>query len=183
MKCVFSENDIALYIEGDLPEASLRKIEAHLRECTACCDLAEDFRESQSIFRTLRAETVSAAAMAGVRNRVLAEVSGIRSSTVWGRKLERFLYSGFRRGFVTAGLTAFVIAAGIVLWPAEEVPLPPRIAVVSTPPVQTVVVPAVHKAAAVRRKKAREPVQTVVKLLTDDPNIVIYWVVSENGGD
>jgi len=31
---------------------------------------------------------------------------------------------------------------------------------------------------------AKEPRQVLVKLLTDDPNIVIYWLIDEkNGGE
>ena len=63
MKCRYSENDVALYVEGDLAPAKASRIEAHLMECALCRDLAADLRESQAMFKNLRQDTVSAAAL------------------------------------------------------------------------------------------------------------------------
>lgn len=200
MKCGYSEQDIALFVEGDLEQARLLQIEAHLPECAACRLLADELRESQSIFKALRQDTVSAAALGHVRNRVLAEVAGVSSTTPWGRRVERWLFLGARRGYALAGVGLAVLMV-IGLWYSRtpEVLLPAPLPAAAVPKDEPQ--PQVKAIVAVeqldqhpRRQKARpavtakrvapgeSPKQLVVKLLTDDPNIVIYWLVDQNGG-
>ena len=223
MKCKYSEQDSALYVEGDLIESSARDFEAHLMECEGCLRLVDELRESQSLFKSLRQETASGAALTQVRSRVLAEVTGVNSKTAWGRKVERLLWLGLRRGYALAGV-GLVILLGIGLWygsriPKDSVeidPLPPMADVpltrgtIDNPVLQVgekvakAIVP-LPEGDSVRGKQRTqgvvravipkqevpepdpaatpaEPKQLVVKLLTDDPNIVIYWLVDQNGG-
>jgi hypothetical protein len=208
MKCSYSENDIAVYVEQDLNESRLREIASHLTECDACRRVEADLRESQLVFKSLRQDSVSGTALAEVRFRVLTEVEGLRSTTPWGRRVERWLWAGFRRGYALAGV-AFLIVAGIGLWRASGVQdsrlpdrLPPAAAVPLergtvepsplTPPHRERDGQRRGRPQAVARREspeqavpvpaAPEPRQVVVKLLTDDPNIVIYWLVDETGG-
>src|SRR5262245_12264637 len=69
----FREDVLALYVEGDVPQMAAA-IETHLRVCAVCRSQVDEFRESQSIFKSLGQESVSPAALAGVRSRVLDEV-------------------------------------------------------------------------------------------------------------
>jgi anti-sigma factor RsiW len=46
------------YLEGRLPEADLRRFEAHLDECGACVTYIEQIRASVALLGTLRAETL-----------------------------------------------------------------------------------------------------------------------------
>jgi hypothetical protein len=217
MKCRYSEHEIALFVEGDLNEPVLQDIQAHLPGCDACSGLVEELRESQSIFKALRQESVSGAALGRVRNRVLAEVAGVSSTTSWGRRVERWLYQGARRGYALAGVgLAVLMLAGLGLWYARKPepkiqrvvqadPLPPAVAVPlsegdknNTQNMTSVIVPLKEGAGrrsrqgvtrTVRAKPAppapapdETPKQLVLKLLTDDPNIVIYWLVDQTGG-
>ena len=142
-----------------------------------------------------------------MRVRVIAEVGGASSTTAWGRKFERWLFQGARWGYAAAGL-AFVAVVCLSMWYARE-PIPAPVlppvarAVDVSPPVLEVpkapeLVPArtvpknmktrTHEnakpvaAKPVAAKPVEETKQIVVKLLTDDPNIVIYWLLDQNGG-
>jgi anti-sigma factor RsiW len=201
MKCRYSEQDIALLVEGDLKESALREIEAHLPGCAECMALADELRESQAVFKGLRQETVSTATLGQVRARVLAEVAGVSSRTSLGRKFERFLYLGARRGYALAGVS-LVMFLFVGLWYARRPVVPEVVQNAPLPAPPAVMVPVkeqdsrpirqkVRRAAiskpALKAPKAPAPVadeppkQLVVKLLTDDPNIVIYWLVEQNG--
>jgi anti-sigma factor RsiW len=197
MKCRYSENDVALFVEGDLGQAKAHDMEAHIVVCDACRTLAEELRESQSLFKSLKQDTVSAAALSSVRSRVLAEAGAGKARVAWGR----WVYALAGAGFVVA------MCAGL-LWHAHVKidPRPPMAAVPATrgtltisdskPEVVEVVkakVPLTKRDERERRQpRAQEvahteippepPKQLVVKLLTDDPNIVIYWLVDQNGG-
>ena len=190
MKCAYSEKDIALYVEGDLGASGLREAEAHLAGCGRCHALAQELGESQSMLRSLRQDVVSSAVLAGVRYRVLAEIAGAESPATWVRRLERIVFLGFRRGYALAGVGLCVLVTFGIWYAirAPSVPEAPRLAAVSKPPVIEVSVP--EKVAPVRRgrrspasKPVEEPQQIVVKLFTDDPNVVIYWLVEPKGGD
>jgi len=76
MRCRHFEDDLALYVEGDLAGSRHRAVEAHLAECGPCRAFVAELRESQAVFKRLRGEMVSAAALGDVRQRVLAEVAG-----------------------------------------------------------------------------------------------------------
>ena len=45
MKCSYSENDIALFVERDVAPSKAREIEEHLGTCDVCRKLVEDLRE------------------------------------------------------------------------------------------------------------------------------------------
>src|SRR5262245_58789800 len=85
MKCRYSENDIALYVEGDLGLVKAHEIGAHLMSCVKCSEIVEDLHESQSVFKSLRKDTVSASTLSLVRTRVLAEVAEGNVHRAWSR--------------------------------------------------------------------------------------------------
>ena len=210
MKCRYSENDVALYVEGDLDGLDAREFEAHLAACHACGELETELRQSQLALKSLRQDTVSAAALAHVRTRVLAEVGGGNVKWGWGR----WVYAMAGMGLVA------VLCVGLASYLREpEVqqavkidPLPPAAAVPRARgtitntesladthkqelhQVRSLTVPlrkadsrhtrqgAAHTEMPEPATPADPPKQIVVKLLTDDPNIVIYWLVDQPGG-
>jgi anti-sigma factor RsiW len=195
MKCGYSENDVALFVEGDLGEAKAHDMEAHLVACDACRILAEELRESQSMFKSLKQDTVSAAALSSVRTRVLAEVGAGKARAAWGRWVVALAGAGF----------VVAICAGLVWHVRGKVdPLPPPTAAVpatmGTPTIaksKQEIVEVVKVKLPIPKREQRQPraqgvvhteipveppKQLVVKLLTDDPNIVIYWLVDQTGG-
>jgi anti-sigma factor RsiW len=203
-KCV-SEELLALYIEGDLPQVQAALIANHIDACDVCSVFAAELRESQAVLKSIQAEPVTAAALASVRTGVFREVERVEKSFVWLR-LERLLWSGFRRRYALAGFAIAMITAAVV-WhssrpsqihteqiTAEPVQVAAAVAedapsVVAAPP------KVVHRGInRTRRAKpnpptestlpdlpAGEPKQIVVKIVTDDPNIVIYWLLDGPG--
>ena len=194
MACREFEHLIALNVEGDLSPADRRCVDLHLRACSDCWDLAEDLKESQAVFKSIRRNTPDQAMLLNVRARVLAE-AGVEHLS-W---FERIFLGGFRQKATLAAMAVFVIVLGFV-WisrgrdtrqtPVAVVPAPPVSPATTVEPLQPKPVPVVAVAKPkVRRPKPAsrveapdEPVkQVAIKLLTDDPNVIIYWLVDEQG--
>ena len=198
--CGEFEQLLALYVEEDLAASDRARVETHLNECLSCRDLAADLKESQEVFKSIRRDVPDATALSSLRERVLAEVTGLEALT-W---FERIIFGGLRRKAALAGI-ALVLGTSGALWFARSpgiVPDPPVVAavkdpapppsplpvpepqpevvaVVSTPPVSS---RALHtNPLATPQPPAEEPKQVAIKFLTDDPNIIIYWLVDEKG--
>ena len=174
MTCRDFEPLIALYVEGDLND---RAVERHLAECSDCRELLEDLRLSQAALKEL--SVVDAAFLSVVRSGVLA-------------KIER------RRPVAWAWIAAFALAVAMIVAvltaprkPAliAKAPISPGGAdplVRSRPPGRpSLIAQAAAKAKRGRpggRPRTRESAPPlVVKMLTDDPNIVIIWLVDQRG--
>lgn len=187
MNCGQSEHDLALYVEGDLSRTKAGELDRHLLSCAACRQSVEELRESQSLFRGIRQDVVRPAALAEVRTQVFARVAVLRMKPSWGRWV-----------YALAG-AVFVVAVMVSVFariprPRQEAKAVVPAAVRAAPVIVQPVVPVVPKAERVRvahrsavkkrqAKPAPEPPQEImVKLLTDDPTVVIYWLVDQNGG-
>jgi predicted anti-sigma-YlaC factor YlaD len=164
MTCCEYEPLIALWVEGDLND---REVERHLAECSGCRELLEDLRSSQAALKEL--PVVDAAFLSAVRSGVLA-------------KIER------RRPMVWPWVAAFAVAGALIIavLTAPQKPTPIAKSPVSgraTPPAAVARTTSVAK----RRGRPRGRLRTkgsaplVVKMLTDDPNIVIIWLVDQPG--
>jgi hypothetical protein len=189
-KCSDFEQLIALYVEEDLSGPERGRVEGHLKKCSSCWDLAEDLKESQAVFKSIREDAPDATALSVVRERVLSEVGELHAMT-W---FERLLFAGLRRKVALASIALFLLGSG-VLWLVREpgvVPAPPVLVIV--PPVPDIQpepsAPAPRPRLARRRvpepppvlvAAVEEPKQVTIKFLTDDPNIIIYWLVDEKG--
>src|SRR5262249_10255630 len=99
--------------EGDLPESASGAVTRHVRECRACSDFLVELRESQSVFKSIRQEFASPAALANVRERVLDRVGRTGARSSWFG-LERWGFSGFRR-YRLVGVAVAVLVTG-ALW-------------------------------------------------------------------
>lgn len=192
MACREFEPLIALHVEDDLPAADRARVELHIRVCAHCMALADDLKESQTIFKSIRQNVPDQSMLQAVRARVLAEAGAARMSS-----LERIWFGVFRQWATLAGIAVFLLGAG-ALWlmhESEETSRPVAVVPTPAPLPATRVEPAVPKPVPVvsvpkaperRRKPAPEstapPVkQVAIKLLTDDPNVIIYWLVDEKG--
>jgi hypothetical protein len=190
MSCSNFERLIALDVEGDLSSTERGRVEAHLRECSDCWDLAEELRESQSVFKSLREDVPDAAALLALRERVLSEVGGLESMT-W---FERFLFGGLRRKAALAGVALVLVGSG-ALWMARSTHVPPEAppevvertpAVVVPPPAAKPETPPPAPALSPRRvprsaPRVQETRQVAIQFVTEDPNIIIYWLVDQKG--
>ena len=197
MSCRDFERLAALYVEGDLEGPERRILESHIRSCAACWDVLEDLKESQAVFKSIRQDLPDRAMLTSVRARVLRDVAG-RAPGTW---FERIVYGSFRQRATLAGVALMIAGAG-TLWfsPAFNTVIePPPPIVVALPPAvlepqplpQTVSKPRAGRApagnrhpevAAAEAPAVDEPRQQLtVRLLTDDPNIIIYWLIDEKG--
>jgi hypothetical protein len=210
MKCRYSETDIALYVEGDVGPDKACEIQTHLSVCTECRDLVIELRESQAVLKTLKQDTVSATSLALVRSQVLAEIqAGVKP--VWGRWVYA-LAGGVFVAVVAVGLMLEMrkpqveeIVKSAPLPPPAAVPLTSKTITEPTANLDHKTRPSdrtmkrVNANVPLREGDGRrrrqgvahtevppepsEPAKPlVVKLLTDDPNIVIYWLIDNTGG-
>jgi anti-sigma factor RsiW len=205
MSCGYSEERIALWIDSsemDLSITEIRERDRHLASCVACREVILKLRESQSIVKTLRADSVNSAVLVQVHAHVMDRVSELKRPPAWVIQVERSLLFGMRRNYALAGFGSFVLAGCLALgifWNAQrheqtksEVPPVPASLLSDMPDSIVVNPPAanVAKAAPVRRvthtpKKeplsvdasipVEPPQKIMVKLFTDDPSVVIYW--------
>ena len=178
MSCPEFEADVALYAGGDLPALRAARIEAHLAECADCRALAGELLAGRELLGELREEPLEDAMVAQVRRRVLARVTAEERHP-------------FARYWKLALAAALVLAAILALpWHSRK---PVRVAgkhkpailapaAAPAPPVE--VVPArrrvvrKHRRVPLHSARAAQPKQPLlVHFVTNDPNIVIYWLV------
>jgi hypothetical protein len=130
-------------------------IAAHLRTCLACRELSEDLRANAKAFQS----------MSAVGQPVLP--------AVWAR---------------VAALTLAAAAAAAILFvmPTHEEKLPPVHYALAPMKFE---IPAMRLPAPPQRAVASKPAPAtqplMVKILTDDPNVVIYWQIDadQEGSD
>jgi Putative zinc-finger len=199
MNCRYTENELALYVEGDLPPDKTSAVEVHLLSCRACLQVVEELRETQSLFKSIKQEAVSSQALVHLRTRVLGQVAARNLRPVWGR----WVYALAGVAFVAAVAVGVArshtyrkpVIEQVVQRPSVEPQDPPlqegmasRAEVVSERPPRPRVrrgLPSFERRGAGETPPAapaQPPQETMVKLYTDDPNIVIYWLIDQNGG-
>jgi len=176
MSCRKYQKMTALHVAGDLPEAKVPRLEEHLGGCPACRSLAEELRLSQSALEALRGEPVDEAALEQVRQRVLARIA-------WEEQPAR------RFGWVYALAAGLAVVAVGALWNVAYRPAPHAPQLASAAPVRWGKSPDLpndktgvlsHRPPRVKRPApAAEPL--LVKLITDDPEVIIYWLIEKKG--
>ena len=168
MNCPGWEERIALYAEGDQPS---QETERHLAACPDCRDFAEGLKQSLATLRAAHEQPIGAAHFAALRARVLAQIDRPH------RPLWRLAWIG--------GLAALVAVLVFLFWPQPVEPI--RVAVARPPapspsPATLPVPPNPPLKRVARRKpapKVRPPAEPLlVKLITDDPDVVIYWIAN-----
>jgi anti-sigma factor RsiW len=204
MSCERYEEPIALHVEGDLSPAESADVEAHLAGCAACAAFAGELRESQRALKALGQEDVDPAALAAVRRRV-GQALGDRGAARPARRPAALWALAAAAG---VAVVAFVLqrpadgpppqppspsaAAPPVVTPPAGPAIPSPAVVASAPggpapaatsrPARraTTVSEEVPGPTVARNGDSESPL--VIKLVTNDPDIVIYWLVEQNGG-
>jgi len=170
MICREMEERIALHVSGDLETGAAAEVDEHLARCLACRTLAAELKANR--------ESMIGLPVGEIRE---ADYAELRARLDESRRRERAL----RRWALAAAVSAAVLGGSALvrfLDPARhpapaaarvETPAPVERAVrVPAPPPMTVA----RKPAAPRKTpEAGEPL--VVKIVTDDPDIVIVWLV------
>lgn len=178
MNCPEWEEAIALYAGGDLDARRSLEVEQHLAACAGCQIFASGIMECLEAMRAGHRQEISGAHYAAVRARLLAKLQ----PAPWWR----------RRWLSAAALAA---VAGCAWWLAvlngklhQPVP-PPQVALVRPPAPQPKPIPASSARAMPQRRvhppHLRKPAATgeplTVRMVTDDPNVVIYWITNPKG--
>jgi anti-sigma factor RsiW len=175
MNCSKFVNDIALYAGGDLPDGRIAPVEAHLAQCSDCRALSDELRAGQALLGELRDEPLEDLMVAQVRRRVMAQVG------VAPRQPSRLYWK--------LALAAALLLAAVLLWPRHAARhfTAPLVARVEPPHVTQA--PRISMARArhriVRRHHRRAPATAetgpplLVQFVTDNPNIVVYWLVDQ----
>jgi anti-sigma factor RsiW len=171
MTCREYEPLLALYVEGDLDD---RKVEQHLAECAHCRELLVDLQASQAMLKDLSSGAVDAALLSAVRSGVLSKT---RPRRVW---------HWVAACAAVAVLVALIPSPGRP--PSQHVAIANEPAIANQfdggadPPVLVRTSAPAHKDRRGRRRQIRGLAPPlVVKMLTDDPNIVIIWLVDQPG--
>lgn len=187
MSCERWRELVALDAGGDLPEADVPPLKAHLAGCESCAALASELRALVGDLGELRAASIDAETAVEVRAAVLRAVAGER----------------VRRRLVPTwwlAAAALLAAVGVALWVGSgREPDPQRPVLEGRAPTVAPVHPAVEarptvaqaapgpaagaRIAAARPRKrevAAEPV--LVKLVTGDPDVVFYLVREQRSG-
>lgn len=167
MNCRDWEERIALYAEGDLPRPDAAEAEQHLAGCASCAEFAQGVKQSLAVLRAAHEQPIENAHFAAVRARVLQQIQNRRRR--W-----RLAWAGALA--MSAGATLFLMLAPR---PVD----PPHVALVHPPALQGALpepAPPAPRVRPVRRKAKppRPPEPLMVKLITDDPDVVIYWIAN-----
>jgi anti-sigma factor RsiW len=110
MTCLRYEGDLALYVEGDLPEPSRVVVEAHLAGCGVCRAFLDDLRHSQQAVHDL-----AAAPMLGDAFLIVQEAPSAAPARL--RPLASLRWT------IAAGLAAALTATGV--WIERPTPIGP----------------------------------------------------------
>lgn len=157
MNCADFETRIAA---GESDDAAMAE---HMSVCTACRYFAHELAENAAALRSIE---VDAAAYTALRARVMAAVQPKR-----------------RFGWLWAAAASAVAVCITLIWLTAplRVPAPPRPQAVVYP---IPAPPLVRTVVANKKKQVRRPVLLeAIKILTDDPNVVIIWLVDDKKGD
>jgi anti-sigma factor RsiW len=167
MNCVEWEERVALYAGGDLAAGEAVFVERHLGECDGCQVFASGMRQALEAMREAHREIPAEAHFAAVRTRVMERVARPHRPTWW---------------YALAAAAVLLVALTVrPEWP----PVPPGpLAVVQAPapPAGALTIPKrlekASRRAGVRRARTG---QVLIKLVTDDPDVVIYWIAETKG--
>jgi anti-sigma factor RsiW len=182
MNCVDWEERIALYEGGDLAPDEAAEVERHLAACAGCQVFASGIRQSLALLREAHAEPLDASAFAAVRARVIGELER-RPARRWWLALAAVCAAALVAAIFAIRTTPPGRPVALRAAPTPQVEVPRLIEPSPAPPPAVVV--RVH-----HRRPRREPAveapkaetqPLVVKMVTDDPNIVIYWIADTRG--
>jgi len=203
MNCREWEERIALHAGGDLPPMEAAAVDRHAAECAACQALLSGLRQTADVLRAAHSEPVDSAHYAAVRARVLSELAR--------RRKPRWAYAVLATAAMLLLVAVWPRARRVVVSPRPQ-PVPVAQALMPPVSVFGGAAPLVRGTPWVRRPRpdasgvtrkggpggppqtrgSAPPLQQaepetaaqplVVKLITDDPDVVIYWI-SEGKGD
>jgi hypothetical protein len=178
MNCQECEEAIALYAGGDLDGRWCLEVERHLAGCAGCQSFASGMAVWLEEARAAHHEDIAPAHFAAVRARVLEKLRPVP----WWRR--RWLQ------VATIAAVAFGVAVEMTVQSIRR-PVPPPQVALAHPPAPLLAMPAravpprgvppkpVRRSLPRKLAPAEEPL--VVRIVTDNPEVVIYWIANPKG--
>jgi anti-sigma factor RsiW len=163
MSCGEWQREIASESESD-------GLADHLATCPDCQAYAREIEENRAALRSLE---VDGPALEAVRRGVLAEIRSQRHAR--------------RRAWIAAAAACVAMVCAVSVLPSFKNPAPPRpVEFAKTPRLEhwTVAPPVrrtVRSARPHRRTLVANGQPLVVKMLTDDPDVIVIWLVDQKG--
>ena len=179
MNCQEWEERIALYASGDAGAADAGETERHIAGCAECRVFWSGMKQSLEWLREAHREEIAPAHYAAVRARVMAQL--LRGRAPWWKQV--WVYG--------VGMAAAVTVAAMTMAVRPHANVPPSAAV--KPAVVAIAADAGRGAGSRpgglphygpgRRHRLlhHQPETLLVKLETDNPDVVIYWIAEKKG--
>jgi anti-sigma factor RsiW len=178
VNCEQAQELIALAASGDLTAAEQTSVDRHMARCGACRSEAAAFAVLQGELAALRQESLPESAFAAVRARVVEDIAS-RHRFAWLKA-----WPAFAAAMACSAILIVLFRPATLPQPpqvereADAVPVPVRPA---QPPVAAPFEPVRRaKRRAIRIHKSSEPL--VIQMLTNDPNVIIYWIADARDG-
>lgn len=171
--------DLALWVEGDLPEAQAAGVASHLAACPACRAEAEAIRASQAWLKEGEEPPFSPEERTALRAAVLLELASPRAQA-WPSR------SGW--GALLAAAALVVLTLGLPLLRREPARVPPSLpaaAAAPAPEAQAGLNPPLTPTTPIRVRASRQPQPLAsapsppgirMEFRSPDPNIRILWL-------
>lgn len=205
MSCRRYRRSVALWTGGDLPAGRAARVEAHLAGCGECRALATEVRRVRATLAPSLESRVDDRALVEISAAVTTRIrAGARPTSPVARRWTHVWAVGALALLVALGALVIRRAQQPSVTSTADVgrsaptSVPPRIAAPTpralpafttgrgarTARATNTASPAVHKTrrAIVGREAATQSDQLVIKLVTDDPSVVIYWLVDQKKG-
>lgn len=200
MDCSRFREQIALLVEGDLGERAARRLRGHIDRCADCRAFESGMRDSQAAVHALAQAPVAPALLTATHARIVTEARAVLQT-------HRPSFPAWQLVFACCVAVVLVGAAALLMRQAGgDLRLSPRpmaaaggkpVVVVLPPappavpvPEAAVPLPAARRpvfAAAARaddhhQRKSAAPDVAVIKIFTDDPDVIIFLVPDQEGG-
>ena len=164
MNCQEWEERIALYAAGDQAPGDAAETRRHIAACAACQVFSSELKQNLEWLREAHQEPVAPAHYAAVRARVMAQLESGRAP--WWKQV--WMY-----GLGIAAMAAMVL---VMVRPHAG---PRRFETTQAAGSRPGGLP--HDVGR-RKRLPHNPAETIlVKLETDNPDVVIYWIAEKKG--
>ena len=194
MNCKRYEQWTALHAEGDLPQVDVPRLIEHLAQCSKCRDFKRDLLESQQAIKNLGNEGIDSLVTKQLRSKVLASIPEETEDVSW--------YTSHTRLAVVALACVLVIIVSASLFSLQRSDLLNTTSTGHTDIARNGKEKIIEEGSSdldnfenssqseegelrlVSSTDEETPSPPVViKMLTNNPNVVIYWLGSEKEKD
>jgi anti-sigma factor RsiW len=203
MSCSRWHRLVALYVGEDLDRARTERVRQHLAGCPSCRDLEHDLRWDLQNLRDLDSAATADLELGSVRGPVMAEIetrrtrglvfsqprllTAVAAAVVVIALALLFRQIGMRDVPRTVSRETPSPAPGLVAAPEpreRSLPQSPPVVLRPTPNTSDTRLVRAESPQPGQTASSRQPVPAepmTIKILTDDPEVVIYWIVDPKG--